>query len=51
MVSFSNVDTRLYRVTRKLLEVLDDLNRELRSGITLIDQVENSMRNLLGNLS
>ena len=51
MVNFSNLDTRLYRVTRKLIEVLDDLNRELKSGITLIDQVENSMRNLLGNLS
>ncbi len=47
MVSFSNVDTRLYRVIRKFVEVLDDLNRELKSGITLIDEVENLMKNLL----
>jgi hypothetical protein len=48
IANFSYAETKLDRANRKSVEVLDKLDQELKSGITLIDEVENLMRNLLG---
>ena len=47
VASCSYVTTRFYRAKRKSVEVLDDIDKELKSGIMLINEVENLMRNLL----